>query len=77
MELLVTVLLAVGALGLAVQALIGLSFFVSCIWEKERRASVFAGLQFLGMCALLVVYLLLIWIGFFRTTLGPAILIAG
>ncbi len=77
MELLVTVLLAVGALGLAVQALIGLSFFVSCIWEKERRASVFAGLQFLGMCALLVIYLLLIWNGFFRTTLGLAILIAG
>jgi len=72
-----TILIAIGAAGLVVQAVVGLSFFVSCIWEKERRASVFAGLQFLGMCALLVIYLLLIWIGFFRTTLGLAILIAG
>jgi reductive dehalogenase len=73
----VTVLLVIGAVGLVVQALIGLSFFVSCIWEKEQRASIFAGLQFLGMCALLLVYLLLIWIGFFRSTLGLALLIAG
>ena len=77
MDAVVTILIAIGAVGLVVQALIGLSFFVSCIWEKERRASVFAGLQFLGMCALLVIYLLLVWIGFFRTTLGLAILIAG
>ena len=77
METFVTVLLVIGAVGLVVQALIGLSFFISCIWEKERRATVFAGLQFLGMCALLLVYLLLIWIGFFRSTLGLALLIAG
>ena len=73
----VAVLLVIGAVGLVVQALIGLSFLVSCIWEKERRATVFAGLQFLGMCALLILYLLLIWIGFFRSTLGLALLIAG
>ena len=54
-----------------------MSFFISCIWEKERRASFFAGLQFLGMCALVVIYLLLVWIGFFRTTLGLVIFIAG
>ena len=73
----VAVLLVIGAAGLVIQAVIGLSFFVSCIWEKERRASVFAGLQFLGMCGLLILYLLLIWIGFFRSTLGLALLIAG
>lgn len=76
MELIITILLIIGVLGLIAQTLIGLSFFISCIREKERRASVFAGLQFLGMCALLAAYLLLMWIGFFRTTLGLAILIA-
>jgi reductive dehalogenase len=73
----VTVLLVIGAVGLVVEALIGLSFFVSCIWEKERRATVFSGLQFLIMIGALVIYLLLIDIGFFRTTPGLVILIAG
>jgi reductive dehalogenase len=73
----VTVLLVIGAVGLVIQALIGLSFFVSCIREKERRATVFAGLQFLVMIGALIVYLLLIDIGFFRTTPGLVILIAG
>jgi len=76
-EPVVTVLLVIGAVGLVVQALIGLSFFISCIWEKERRASIFAGLQFLVMCALLIVYLLLAWNGFFRSSLGLTVLIAG
>jgi len=76
-ETVVTVLLVIGAVGLAVQSLIGLSFFISCIWEKERRAAVFAGLQFLGMCVLLIAYLLLIWSGFFQSTLGLALLTAG
>jgi reductive dehalogenase len=73
----VTVLLVIGAVGLVVQALIGLSFFVSCILEKERRATVFAGLQFLIMIGALVIYLVLIHIGFFRTAPGLVVLIAG
>ncbi|MBW2340027.1 MAG: reductive dehalogenase [Deltaproteobacteria bacterium] len=77
MEVVITIMLVIGAAGLLVQAVVGLGFFVSCIWEKERRASVFAGLQFLGMSAFLIVYLLLMWIGFFRTGLGLAILISG
>ena len=48
-----TVLEILVALGLAAQALIGLSFFVSCIWEDENRAALFAGLQFTGMLVLL------------------------
>jgi reductive dehalogenase len=76
-ELIITILLGIGVIGLIAQALIGLSFFISCIWEKERRASVFAGMQFLVMGAFLVIFLLLIWIGFFQTTLGLGILIAG
>ncbi|MBW1775376.1 MAG: hypothetical protein JRJ82_21225, partial [Deltaproteobacteria bacterium] len=42
-------LVLIGALGLAVQAYIGLAFFISSIWEKERRATFFGLLQFLGM----------------------------
>ena len=77
MELIITLLLIIGIIGLIAQAFIGLSFFISCIWEKERRASVFAGFQFICMSAFLVVFLLLIWIGFFQTTPGLVILIAG
>ena len=73
----VTVLLVIGAVGLVVQALIGLSFFISCIREKERRATVFAGLQFLVMIGVLVIYFLLIEMEVFRTGLGLVILIAG
>lgn len=76
MELIITILLVIGVLGLIAQTLIGLSFFISCILEKERRASVFAGLQFLGMFIVLIVYLYLIGIGFFKTNLGLALLIA-
>jgi hypothetical protein len=57
-------------LGLFVQAFICLSFFVSSIGENERRASVFAGLQFLGMLALLLVFLLSASRGFFHTGFG-------
>ena len=61
----VNILLFIGILGLLVQAFIGLAFFISCIWEKEPRATVFAGLQFLGMTAALVLFFLLLGIGFF------------
>ena len=73
----VNVLLFMGAVGLIVQAFIGLSFFISSIWEKEPRASVYALLQFLGMTGALVVFFYLAWIEFFRTGMGLAILIAG
>ena len=69
--------LIIGTVALAFQAFIGLSFFISCLWEKERRASVFALLQFLGMLLVLVVYLLLIKVGFFYGKTGIGILIAG
>lgn len=77
METLLTILIFIGGLGLVVQAFIGLSFFISCIWEKEPRAMIFAALQFIGMGALLVAYLLLAGRGFFRTPPGIAVLMAG
>lgn len=73
----VSVLVIIGAIGLAVQAFIGLAFFLSCIWEKEKRATLFALLQFLGMTGVLVIYLLIDRIGFFRTEPGLIVLICG
>ena len=58
-----------------VQAFIGLSYFVSSIWEKERRASMFGGLQFLAMLAMLIMLFYLYSTGFFHTTPGAIVLI--
>ena len=44
-------------LGLTVQAFIGLAFFISSIWEKEERASIFGGIQFLGMLGILILFI--------------------
>ncbi len=59
------------------QALVGLSFLVSSIWEREKRASLFAGLQLLGMLFPLFVFFYLLAQGFFRTPLGIYLLIVG
>ena len=70
-------LIFLGILGLVVQAFIGLSFFISSIWEKERRATVFAAVQFTGMMAFLIIFLLLMGRGFFETSPGMILLIVG
>jgi reductive dehalogenase len=75
--MIVTVLIILAALVLVGQACIGLSFFISCIWEKEKRATLFAGLQCFGMLCVLVVFLYLVRIDFFETDTGLAILIIG
>jgi len=56
---------------------IGLSFFVSCVREKERRASIFSGIQALLMLGLVVWLFYLNSIGFFGTDFGFALLILG
>ncbi len=73
----VTILIVIASLALALQAAIGLFFFISCIWENEKRARVFAGVQFLGMLALLVLFLMLASRGFFHTGPGLFLLILG
>jgi len=73
----ISILTFIGALGLAAQALVGLSFFISCIRERERRATFFALVQFLGMTGVLVIYLLVGRAGFFHTPAGVVVLIAG
>jgi hypothetical protein len=65
----VDVLIIIMAIVLIIQAFLGLHFFISSIWEDERRASFFSGLQLLGMLALLVFYYTLFRIGFFQTSL--------
>jgi reductive dehalogenase len=66
----------VAAAVLILLACIGFIFFISSILEKEKRASVFAGLQFLGMLTLIIVFFSLKEIGFFETNLGRGLLMA-
>lgn len=70
-------LIWIGGLALAAQAFVGLSFFISCIWEKEKRASVVALLQFAGMLLLLVVFVVLAVNDFFHTVIGGFLLVCG
>ncbi len=58
------------ATALIVQAVIGLTFLISSIWEREKRASIFAALQFLGMLGLVIFFFYLQSIDFFDTAFG-------
>lgn len=73
----VTTLMVIGASALLVQAFVGFSFLVSCIREKEKRATLFAALQFICMAGALLVFVFLSLKGFFRTGPGLLLLIAG
>lgn len=73
----ITTLVVIGGLGLTVQALIGLAFLVSCIWENEKRATVFASLQLADMAASLAVFLTIAKSGFFHAGAGAVLLIMG
>lgn len=75
--MIITILVVIGALALGAQAFVGLSFFISCLWENEKKASLFAALQCLGMLAVLVAFLLLAASGFFHTFPGVVLLILG
>jgi reductive dehalogenase len=77
MALILSIFLVIGAIGLITQALIGLSYFISSVWENEKRAAVFAFLQFLVMTAVLIAYLSLVLMGFFETKIGLGVLMAG
>jgi reductive dehalogenase len=75
--LMIGLLVSVGAVILSIQAFIGIAFFISCIWEKESRAAIFAAIQSAGMLALLGLYLGLVHSGFFKTNFGLGVLAAG
>jgi reductive dehalogenase len=72
-----SVLIFIAALVLIVQALIGLSFFISSIREREQRATNFAALQFAVMLSGVLVFFFLLRVGFFATGIGVAVLICG
>jgi reductive dehalogenase len=61
--------------GLCGQAVVGLGYLISSIWEAEKRASFFAGLQFLAMAGAVLLFTYGWHVGFFYTGGGIAILI--
>ena len=63
------------ALGLVLQAAVGLSYFLSSVWEKEKRASFFAAVQSAGMTGLLILVGYWWQSGFLSTGPGIGILI--
>ncbi len=71
------ILIFIAGTALAVQAFIGLTYFISSVWEKGKRATVFGGLQFLGMLGLFALFLYLKASGFFETGPGLVILVGG
>ncbi len=72
----INILIFIVGIGLCLQALIGLSFFVSSIRENEKRAAVFGAIQFLGMLFLVILFLYFLRIGVFQNTVGIATLMS-
>lgn len=72
-----TILFFIAIAGCSLQAIIGLSFFISCVWEKEPRATIFSGIQFLLMLGLVVLLFYLYSMSFFKTNVGFTFLILG
>ncbi len=62
-------------IGLIGQAAVGLSYFISSIRESEKRASFFAGLQFLGMAGVVLLFIYWWQTGFLYSGSGIGILI--
>ncbi|MBT8368566.1 MAG: hypothetical protein KJP23_28060, partial [Deltaproteobacteria bacterium] len=58
-------------------AFIGLSYLISSLWEKESRAALYAGLQFLLMLGLAILLFYLEATGLFEAAAGRAVLILG
>ncbi len=77
MGIFLSILMWAAGIALAVQAFVGLGFFISSIYEKEPRATFWGFLQFLGMLGLFVVFLLLGLSGLFNSGFGAVILVLG
>lgn len=67
----------VAALVLFGQALIGLAFFISCIYEKEKRAAFFAAVQLGGMLVPIGLLFAFKQSGFLGTAAGQVLLLCG
>lgn len=73
----IQILIVIAALALFVPAFIALSFFISSIWENERRASILARCQFLGMWPFCSFSLGLLSAGFSTPASGHCCLLSG
>ncbi len=71
----IDIIIFVVLVGLCGQAVVGLGYWISSIRELEKRASVFAGLQFLVMAGAVLLFLYGWHLGFLCTASGIAILI--
>ncbi|UCH21495.1 MAG: reductive dehalogenase [Deltaproteobacteria bacterium] len=72
-----SILFSLAAVVVIIPAIVGLSYFISSIREKEMRAAFFAGVQFLFMLGLVILLFYLEAAGFFKTGFGLAVLILG
>jgi hypothetical protein len=70
------ILIFILGLALCVQAFIGLTFFISSIQEKEKRASTLGAVQFFGMLVLVILFFVLNAYDFFNSGVGFGIMIA-
>ena len=61
--------------GLVCQAAVGSGYLISSIWESEKRASIFASLQFMGMAGAVLLFIYWWKTGFLYTGSGIGILI--
>ncbi len=70
----VTILAMIFTAGLILIAMVGMAFFISSIQEKEKRASIYGGIQLFGMIFLVIAFLYLYSIGIFNSGIGVFIL---
>ena len=70
-----SILFFIATAGGIVMAVIGLSFLISCVWEKESRAAIYAGIQYVLMLGLVILLFHLEALGLFETAIGRAILV--
>ena len=72
-----SILFSIAVAASIMMAIIGLSYLISCLWEKESRAALYAGLQFLLMLGLATLLFYLEATGRFGAATGRAVLILG
>jgi reductive dehalogenase len=58
-------------------AIVGLAYLVSSIREDEKRASLFAALQFAGMLLVLILFVSIAISGYFQSWFGGTLLVSG
>jgi len=68
------ILFCIAAAAAIVLALVGVGFFASCVWEKERRATVYSAIQAVLMLALVIGLFYSESRGFFKTDVGLTLL---